>query len=732
MDEDYLLNKRYINKKVYNANDNIDGYLKEQQKFREFMENQDLDYDDINDVNDIDEDLVREELPLSVRYKELEKSEKRIQIRRNLEQGNIDFFKNYNQSNDLGAPNLRPSQPQIRFTQEKRHLIYVDSRNRDKTLYPEQNLYKIILKKTYTNVVAIKLKSTEFINSQQLIRNTPFAIKNNVLKWQMGDNGEEDDRTAYSAILTPGNYSASQLSTLIQNSMNSIVRTNGKLFNFTVTIDVVSDLVQFSSIDYETVSNPFTITAGGTSTTFIVNYTGAGSIFSLGQFIYIDGSSSIGGISSSDINGTHVIIDLSLNSFSFIVSSTATSDVFEGGGSSVNIGKGLNFRLLFSDSQSPAEVLGFPENDTPYSINVTNNIETYFYKKISNDEGITVDIVPTTTSGTSFPKINDYLYKNSNNTWSYNVNPYNISTTFNIDEDTRYILSDSSNVRLSIKSISKPSLHLTTIIDNVEVPDTSQDNIYSVITCNLPHGLATGDRIYIYNSDSAEFDNSNFNGFMSYKHLYGIDYGLYDPSMGGDMLTEEDSEKLTYFVNEITNAQGLFIITDNNLTDNTYKFKVSIPYASIDLIDARITHLIENNYYANDLSSTLYRENFLFGNIILTEVNQNLNLSGEQYILMTSSILGDGETTGEVDNVYSKIQLAASSGSNIFNAYIGGQKYFYDSPLPILREIDIQFYTNAGTLFEFYDTDHSFTLEIVEAIQKIEGTGFSSQIGSST
>lgn len=705
MDEDYLLNKKYINKNVYNANQDIDKYLKEQIKFREFMENQDLDYDDIDEENEIDEDLVREELPLSVRYKNLEKSEKRIQMRRNLEQGNVDFFKNYNQSNDLGALNLRQMQPQVRFTQEKRHLIYVDSRDRDILLYPEQNTYKIVLKKTYTNVVSIKIKSTEFVNSQQLIRNTPFDIKNNVLKWQLGANGETDDNNVYSVALTPGNYSASQLSSLIQNSMNQIIRTNGKLNNFTVVIDVVTDLVQFSSIDYTTLSNPFSVIPSGITTEFIVTYPNAADTFSIGQTVYIDGSSSVAGISGSTINGTHVITNITLDSFTFIINATATSTVEAGGGSSVNIGKGLLFRLLFSDQQSPYEILGFPNEDTTYGITVTNNVEKYIYKKVLDEDTNLLQVVDVSSSiGT--------LYTTETS--------LNNTTGDNIDEST-YILSNTGNVRLSIKSISKPKYHLPTNENGTE--NTSEDTIFSVITTNLPHNLSTGDRIYIYNNTTREFDNSNFNGYEPFFGTYGLDY---------DSLNSSEKELLNGFVNEITNPQGLFIITDTNLIDNEYKFKVSIPYSSINLIDSRIETLINQNYFASSLTDNNYIENYIYGNIILTQVNQNLNLSGEQYILMTSSILGDGESTGNVDNIFAKIQLAASSGSNIFNAYIGGQKYFYDSPLPILSEIDIQFYSNNGTLFEFFDTNHSYTLEITEAIQKIEGTGFSSQIGIKT
>lgn len=703
MDEDYLLNKKYVNKDVYEVKKDVNKYLEEQAKFRQFMEDQDLDYDDIDPENDIDEDLVREEKPLAERYKKLEKSEKRIQIRKNLEQGNIDFFRNYNQSNDLGSVNLKPNEPLVRFTQEVRHLYYFDSRDRNKILYPTQSSYKFTLKKSYTNVVSVKLKSSEFVNSQQLIRNTPFSLKNNVLKWEMGDNGEQDDNTIYTVTLTPGNYTASQLSSLIENSMNSVLRTNGKSNNFSVTIDIVTDLVQFSSIDNTTISNPFTFnTSTGNTTLITVKFENTPDTFSIGQTFYISGATSVGGISSSIINGTHVITNINQNNFQFIVNTPATSDVVEGGGNSVEIGKGLLFRLLFSDSQSPYSILGFLNEDTPYSETVTNNVESYNYKKILNDDD-TTEIVSISNSGTLYlPNTDDFLLRVIVGSDQY----------FNLDEDV-YILSKNGNVRLSIKSISKPSINGL---------DTTEDNLYSVITTNLPHNLLTGDRIYLYNTSTQEFDNSVFNGFMPFKHLYGLD---------SNDLSNNDLDILQAFVTEITSPQGLFVILDDIL--NEYQFKVSIPYKSISLIDQRIEDLINNDYYSNgDYTSDIYRENYLYGNIITNEVNQNINLSGEKYILMTSNIIGDNESTGEVDNIFAKIQLAAASGSNIFNAYIGGYKYFYESPLPILNEIDFQFYSNDGTLFEFFDSDHSFTLEITEAIQKIEGIGFSSQIGTKT
>ena len=71
-------------------------------------------------------------------------------------------------------------------------------------------------------------------------------------------------------------------------------------------------------------------------------------------------------------------------------------------------------------------------------------------------------------------------------------------------------------------------------------------------------------------------------------------------------------------------------------------------------------------------------------------------------------------------------------GSVMFNSFVGNPKRFYEAPLPFLDEVEFRFITHDGEEFQFNDQDHSFTIEIVEAIQKIEGSELSSQIGATT
>tara|TARA_B110001454_G_C12721428_1_gene434875 strand:+ start:398 stop:2350 length:1953 start_codon:yes stop_codon:yes gene_type:complete len=648
-DEEYLLNKRYLNKNVYNIQENIPSYLKEQEEFRQFMENKDLDFDDINEENDIDEDLLRREIPLSIKYQ------------------NQTSKQNKKKPESLGMT-ITPQKHKDfkRFVIEKRHLIYIDSRDRQKTIYTEPNFYKIPLKRQYTNVVAIKLKSTEFTNTQQLIRSTPASLKNNVISWVIQDDSLD---TIYSVALTSGNYNATTLQDLLQNSMNTVKRVNGKYNNFTVSIDIVTDIVKFSSIDYTTISNPFSFGIGVLNQT-TVTISHNNHQLKAGSTVYIEDAITIGGIDSSDWNGTHTIsnVDPSGNSYEIIIGSSATSIESNVGGTSVKIGKGLDFKINFSDTESPYKLLGFPNADTEFNVIQTNSIESFNYLKqtiyVTDNNG---DIQPTSTQVVA---ITDGL-----------VDPYVLY------DDTDTV---NGYVRVSIKKVFLPA-------------NSTEGTIYSYVRTNYDHLLETGDEVFIFQSQS----NSIYENITVFDHKYG-----YSGSFDSTTLALLDG-----FVEEICNPAGLLVtVVDANT------FKIPVPYVCISAIETWIADEVD----------TVTDASIEYGSIITTSVNQSLNLSGEKYIFMQSDVMGNGETSGSVSNIFAKIQLASASGADIYNAYIGGYKVFTDTPLTQLNEIDFRFYKNDGELFEFYDNDHSFTLEITEAIQKIEGVGFSSKIGTNT
>lgn len=120
------------------------------------------------------------------------------------------------------------------------------------------------------------------------------------------------------------------------------------------------------------------------------------------------------------------------------------------------------------------------------------------------------------------------------------------------------------------------------------------------------------------------------------------------------------------------------------------------------------------------------------GQVLVRTLNNPVNLSPENYILMTSPVLPSMSNSGEVDNVFAKIQLSGPIGSTMFNSHIASPMNFDDAFLPILSDLEVQFMTALGVDYEFNNVNHSFTLEIVEMLDVPTVTGFDTRRGTIT
>jgi hypothetical protein len=118
--------------------------------------------------------------------------------------------------------------------------------------YIEPNNYTIPLGKLYTNVVMVKMISSEFPNTEKVIKSTPENKKNNKLYWQNLEDGDY----MYSIELNSGNYNPISLVNAIQTKIADVPRidisgdipVSYTLKNFvSVTIDPDTDLVSFKS-----------------------------------------------------------------------------------------------------------------------------------------------------------------------------------------------------------------------------------------------------------------------------------------------------------------------------------------------------------------------------------------------------------------------------------------------------------------------------------------------------
>ena len=312
----------------------------------------------------------------------------------------IDFEATDGQETFLQTSN---DETEERTFKTRKTLVNVDSRSRDTQIYPDENHYKIDLNRQFTNVKLIQLRSSEFPNSEQLIRSSPPSRANNKIFWS-----NEGDGTVFVSAIDSGNYTPGTLQTEITTKMNSVRKTNGDFHEFTIVVDSVTNIASFSSLSTTQLSDPFNVAAPSSAIT--VNMANHG--FSLNQLITISGASSFSGINVALLNGEHVITSVpNVNSFTIefaesIITSTPTNGA---GGSVVRIGSGQRFRLLWSQDGSMASILGFNKTDTDFATLISNtkidnvyNVEKV--QDIPNDTiyaAVTLDVQHTLTAAQS-------------------------------------------------------------------------------------------------------------------------------------------------------------------------------------------------------------------------------------------------------------------------------------------------------------------------------------------
>lgn len=187
-------------------------------------------------------------------------------------------------------------------------IICVDSRDRDYSLYPDPSTFRLYLSETFNGIRLARLVSTEFPNTEQLIKSQPASKKNNKLYWMNGpeelDAGEE-----YSISITPGNYTVNTLATEIMTKTAAVPRnfptsTAGPIYhNFDVVVDNITNQFIIRQNTSTTLNNPISTIAGSSVVTVAQDEHG----LLPGQIVNISGSSKVGGVPADTLNASQVI-----------------------------------------------------------------------------------------------------------------------------------------------------------------------------------------------------------------------------------------------------------------------------------------------------------------------------------------------------------------------------------------------------------------------------------------
>lgn len=297
--------------------------------------------------------------------------------------------------------------------------------------YPDNNYYKITLKKTFYNVNRIRLISTEFPNTERVIKNYPLNKKNNMLYWQILEDGED----IYSIEITPGNYTLNTLKLELFNQISKIVRPitiiynlnidNSKMLYYTFNLPIIdinaqNDLFSMKLSQQLTISKPLSLSNHTFDDGFNrLRIYHPNHNLNINDEITISNAISTNNIPDTIINSTFKIERI-LDRDTYEVklprytASTVQNDITNGG-TVVVLTYPLKFRLLFDRPYTLGNILGFkdigkPSSITKYNTTITNNS---LYENDVLDRNITNTI---NLSGDNYILMTSPLFKDSSYT----------------------------------------------------------------------------------------------------------------------------------------------------------------------------------------------------------------------------------------------------------------------------------------------------------------------------
>jgi hypothetical protein len=286
--------------------------------------------------------------------------------------------------------------------------------------YPNNNNYIISLHKTFYNVSKIRLLSTEFPNTEKIIKSAPSPKQNNSLFWQIIDDGDH----MYNINLTAGNYNIkgiiSELTNEIQatkRAVNSSVKNTAtyeysSLLDVTITINENTSEFTISFFGTIKIENPFKISkiTVDDSVRYVMEVFHPNHLLNNGTSILIQNSTNIGEVPASVINTVQIINNI-IDENNYVINlakfnTINTQEVISsGGGVAIQIKYPLQARLFFDRANTIGTVLGFR------NVGSYNSVTSWAYN-ISNRTPYSNDILVDAVGKPISKEINNYINLN--------------------------------------------------------------------------------------------------------------------------------------------------------------------------------------------------------------------------------------------------------------------------------------------------------------------------------
>lgn len=217
--------------------------------------------------------------------------------------------------------NMNMNEMNSRKKRIRRTVFNVDSRDRDTSIYSNANTFKILLDREYVNIKQVALVSTEFPNTDRVIKATPAKLQNNRIVWiNQEDSGLPVPFPQYSVELTDGNYTVSTLTKEMKTKMDLVKRSsagNSKNHYFDININLDTDIVEIHSLNLTGLTNnPIVATEDSNLiNVYVQDSLGTSTpTWAVGDKIFLNGVKGfVGGITPNKLNGFHIVTKTTLD-----------------------------------------------------------------------------------------------------------------------------------------------------------------------------------------------------------------------------------------------------------------------------------------------------------------------------------------------------------------------------------------------------------------------------------
>ncbi len=310
-----------------------------------------------------------------------------------------------------------------------------------------------------------------------------------------------------------------------------------------------------------------------------------------------------------------------------------------------------------------------------------------------------------------------------------------------------YVFGTNGNSRFDIKPI-QPGYYLTkpqSFEDFIPYLNIDSRNLkINGFFDNISNALITPDKIQNILSNEAKWINSDVNYHVSFIDFpYIVVEGLY-LGYGGQIQERFDSDITNtmlnndtgFVINKVKNINNRLLLTvklpsiyNNFFTSIERNSNLNLKFKNrSDSLPINIESQFNNEFIdlTNDsddyLSLNIFEPFGKDGRIVKKRINTPYNLNPNNYVFLTIPNLNHilPVQNNMVTDAFAKILLPGESNRVLYNTNVGGGKIYYDNLFNNLNELEIAFLTNDGSLFDFNGSEHSFSLEITEIIDKFE------------